>query len=300
MYVRRLLCLLALSCVLCACPRTQAGARQGTSRHARLERESPTSPFWRTTPKDSLLAEQVLESLKGSEIKAVPKLMFVAGNCLYGQPYVAGTLEEFPQEQLCIYLTRTDCILFVETCLALARTAKAGGGFPELAEELRQSRYRDGRISAYADRLHYTREWASQSVARGTLQDMTEALGGIPYDHPVHYMSTHPQAYPRMDDVEAIRAAEARINAKPFLYIPKEKVGEIVGSLRNGDILCLVSGIEGLDILHVGMAAQGGDGKIHLLHASSAAKKVLFDPKPLTDYLAGRKSIVGIQVYRPL
>ena len=48
------------------------------------------------------------------------------------------------------------------------------------------------------------------------------------------------------------------------------------------------------------MCGGDPDGKIHLLHASSAAKKVLFDPKPLTDYLAGRKSIVGIQVYRPL
>ena len=259
-----------------------------------------TPTTWRTTPQDSLLAEQVLDGLKCSESKSVSLLMFMAGNCLYGQPYVAGTLEETSQEELAIYLTRTDCILFVETCLALARTAKAGGGFPELAEELRQSRYRDGRISAYADRLHYTREWASQDVARGTLQDMTEALGGIPYDHPVNYMSSHPQAYPRMDDVEAIRAAEASINAQPFLYIPKEKVGAALSDLRNGDILCLVSGIEGLDILHVGMAAQGGDGKIHLLHASSAAKKVIFDPKPLTDYLAGRKSVVGIQVYRPL
>jgi hypothetical protein len=256
--------------------------------------------FWRTTPQDSLLAEQVLESLKCSEVKSVPQLMVVAGNCLYGQPYVAGTLEETPQEELAIYLTRTDCILFVETCLALARTARADGHFPELAEELRQSRYRNGRTSAYSDRLHYTREWASQGIARGTLLDMTEALGGIPYDHPVHYMSTHPQAYPRMDDLEAIRAAETSINAKPFLYIPKEKVGSALDGIRSGDILCLVSGIEGLDILHVGMAAIGGDGKIHLLHASSAAKKVLLDPEPLTDYLAGRKSIVGIQVYRPL
>ena len=255
---------------------------------------------WRTTSRDSLLAEQILSGLKSGRDESVAHLMVAAGSCLYGQPYVAGTLEETPQEDLAIYLTRTDCILFVETCLALVRTAKAGGSFPELAEELRQSRYRDGRIGAYADRLHYTREWAAQGVARGTLQDLTAALGGIPYDHPVHYMSTHPQAYPRMDDVEAIRAAEAAINAQPFLYIPKEKVGAALEGIRNGDILCLVSGIEGLDILHVGMAAQGGDGKIHLLHASSAAKKVIFDPKPLTDYLAARKSIVGIQVYRPL
>ena len=287
MRIRPFLCLLALSCILCACPGMQGGSRQET-------------PFWRTTAADSLLAEQILANLHPDADRAtVAELMVRAGQALKGQPYVGGTLEECPREQLGIYLTRTDCILFVETCLGLARTARSGGGFPALAGELRQSRYRDGRISAYADRLHYTREWAAQGVARGTLKDLTASLGGIPYDHPVHYMSTHPQAYPRMDDVEAIRAAEAAINAKPFLYIPKEQIKQSLPGIRSGDIICFVSAVEGLDILHVGMAVVES-GTVRILHASSAAKKVILDPKPLPDYLAGRKSIAGIQVYRPL
>ena len=287
MHVRRLLCLLALSCVLCACPRTQAGSRQET-------------PFWRTTPADSLLAEQILAGLRPAADKAdVPELIVRAGQALKGLPYVGGTLEECPEEQLCIYLTRTDCILFVETCLGLARTAKSGGGFPALAGELRQSRYRDGRISAYADRLHYTLDWERQGIRRGTLKDMTASLGGIRYDHPVNYMSTHTQSYPRMDDVDAIRAAEARINAEPFVYIPKEQVKQSLPGIRSGDIICFVSALEGLDILHVGMAVVE-NGTVRILHASSAAKKVILDPKPLPDYLAGRKSIAGIQILRPL
>ena len=287
MHVRRLLCLLALSCVLCACPRTQAGSRQET-------------PFWRTTPADSLLAEQILAELSTTADKAdVPGLMVRAGQALKGQPYVGGTLEECAEEQLCIYLTRTDCILFVETCLGLARTAKSGGGFPALAGELRQSRYREGRISAYADRLHYTLDWERQGIRRGTLKDMTASLGGIHYDHPVNYMSTHTQSYPRMDDVDAIRAAEARINAEPFVYIPKEQVKQSLPGIRSGDIICFVSALEGLDILHVGMAVVE-NGTVRILHASSAAKKVILDPKPLPDYLAGRKSIAGIQILRPL
>ena len=220
--------------------------------------------------------------------------------CLTGQPYVAGTLEEQPEEQLCIYLTRTDCILFVETCLALARTARASGGFPGFADELRQSRYRDGVVSCYADRLHYTSEWISQGEKRGVLKDITMELGGETYDHPVNYMSTHPASYPRMDDVEAIKAAEARINAIPACQIPKAKVNGILKEIQSGDIICLVSGIEGLDILHVGIAAKDKNGSVHLIHASSAAGKVIVDPKPLDGYLEGRKSVTGIRVLRPL
>ena len=257
-------------------------------------------PYWLTTEKDSLLAVQILSDLQPHAAESTAALMLMAGEALDGQPYVGGTLEESETEQLSIYLTRTDCILYVETCLALARTARAGGDFAALADELRQSRYRNGRISAYADRLHYTLEWARQGVRRGTLQDLTRELGGIAYDHPVNYMSTFSKAYPRMDDVEAIRAAEARINAETFWYIPKSRLDKALRGIRTGDILCLVSGVSGLDIAHVGMAVVDPDGTVRFRHASSAAHKVILDPKPLSDYLASRSKITGIQIYRPL
>ena len=287
--VSRALILLLTACAVLSCP---AQAQSADSAADGLS--------WRTTPADSLLAEQVLDALGRHEGESVAALMVRAGEALDGQPYVAGTLEETGQEQLSIFLTRTDCILYVETCLALARTAKAGGGFRELADELRQSRYRDGQVGAYADRLHYTSEWIRQGERRGTLKEITAALGGVPYDHPVNYMSTHPDAYPRMDDVGAIREAEARISADPVCMIPKAKIQASLEGILPGDIICLVSAVEGLDILHVGMAAREEDGTVHLRHASTTAGKVLLDPKPLTEYIAGRKSIAGIRVLRPL
>ena len=85
-----------------------------------------------TTPEDKALAENVLTKLKAHPSEAPGEQMVRAAKALLGQPYVAGTLEELPEEQLCIYLTRTDCILFVETCLGLVRTAKQDGGFETL------------------------------------------------------------------------------------------------------------------------------------------------------------------------
>ena len=146
-----------------------------------------------TTDQDRALAEEVLMKLKAHQDEEPGNLMVRAANALLGQPYVAGTLEELPDEKLCVYLTRTDCILFVETCLGLVQAAQRNTvSFDYFVSELQQSRYRDGVCSRYEDRLHYTTEWARQGVARGVLEDMTEALGGVRYDHPVHYMSMRP------------------------------------------------------------------------------------------------------------
>lgn len=256
-------------------------------------------PGWVTTPADSLLAERVLAELALHAGESVPDLMVRAGNALIGQPYVAGTLDEEPGEKLRIYLTRTDCILFVETCLALARTTAQGGDFRVFADEIRQSRYRGGRVESYADRLHYTSEWGMQGEARGTLRDVTQDLGGIRLDHPINYMSSHPDSYPLMDDVDAIREAEAGINAKPRYYIPKNRLGEALKGIRSGDIICLVTSVEGLDISHVMMAVVDKPGTVRLLHASTGPMKVVIDSRTLPEYLAARSSVTGIQVLRP-
>ena len=251
-----------------------------------------------TTPEDRVVAERVLAELKAHPGEAPGEQMVRAAETLLGQPYVAGTLEELPEEKLCIYLTRTDCILFVETCLGLVRTAEQDGDFETLASELMQSRYRDGVCSRYEDRLHYTTEWARQGVARGVLEDMTEALGGVRFDHPVHFMSTHPGSYARMTDVDAIAEMERKINASPSAYIPKAKVDEALPGIRNGDILLFTSKTDGLDVAHCGIAKVVPGAPVRFIHASTVPMKVVLEPKTLMEYLAGRKAVSGIQVYR--
>ena len=251
-----------------------------------------------TTLEDRTLAETVLTELKAQPDEEPGAQMVRAANALLGQPYVAGTLEELPQEKLCVYLTRTDCILFVETCLGLVRTAKQEGDFETLASELLQSRYRDGVCNRYEDRLHYTTEWARQGVARGVLEDMTEALGGVRYDHPVHYMSMHPDAYPRMTEVEAIKAAEDSINAVPSTYIPKNRLKEALKGIRNGDIILFTTTVDGLDVSHCAIAKVDAGKPVRFIHASTGAMKVILEPRTLEEYVMGRKAVTGIQVYR--
>ena len=251
-----------------------------------------------TTPEDRAVAEKVLAELKAKPAEAPGAQMVRAAKALLGQPYVAGTLEELPEEKLCIYLTRTDCILFVETCLGLVRTARQDGDFETFANELLQSRYREGVCSRYEDRLHYTTEWARQGEKRGTLENVSGALGGGPLDHPVHYMSKHPDAYARMTDVDAIAAIEERINAETSAYIPKAKLRAALKGIRNGDIILFNTSIDGLDISHCAIALVEEGKPVRFIHASTGPMKVIVEGKTLEEYVTGRKSATGIEVYR--
>ena len=251
-----------------------------------------------TTPEDRAVAEKVLAELKAKPAEAPGAQMVRAAKALLGQPYVAGTLEELPEEKLCIYLTRTDCILFVETCLGLVRAARQDGDFETFANELLQSRYRDGVCSRYEDRLHYTTEWARQGEKRGTVENVSGALGGIGLDHPVHYMSMHPAAYARMTDVDAIAAIEDRINASRSTYIPKAKLHAALQGIRTGDIILFNTNIDGLDISHCAVALVEEGKPVRFIHASTGAMKVVVEARTLEEYVMGRKAITGIEVYR--
>ena len=257
------------------------------------------SETFATTEQDRALAEKVLKKLEAHQDEEPGKMMVRAANALLGQPYVAGTLDELPNEKLCVFLTRTDCILFVETCLGLVQTARRNTvSFEYFVSELQCSRYRNGVYSRYEDRLHYTTEWARQGVARGVLEDMTEALGGVRYDHPVHYMSMHPDAYPRMTDVEAVKAVEDSINAVPSTYIPKNRLKKALKGIRNGDIILFTTTVDGLDVSHCAIAKVDAGKPVRFIHASTGAKKVIVEPRTLEEYVTGRKAVTGIQVFR--
>ncbi|MCR5547272.1 MAG: DUF1460 domain-containing protein [Bacteroidales bacterium] len=260
-----------------------------------------------TTQEDSLLVVEMLSDLSRDRDLPVPELMLETGRMLLGRPYVAGTLDASEKESVGIYPTKQDCIIFVETCLDLALAVKQGRepSFGDFAGLVLLSRYRDGRAGRYSDRIHYTTEWIRHNEARGVLRDITVELGGVPYDHPIDYMGTHPDAYAHLRDadsdpeaardLEVIREVEARLNAVPMTYIPKDKVPECLPGMAPGDIICFVTAVKGLDIAHVGLYL--GDGRF--MHASSARKKVVEEELTLPEYLGRVRNHVGIKVARP-
>lgn len=250
------------------------------------------------TPRDSVLAESALSELaeRQDELLAGDMIELMALHLL-GTPYVGGTLDEPAEETLTVSLTRTDCILFVETCFNLALAAREGKTrWEDLCGLIRQSRYRTDSVRCYADRIHYTTEWLRKGQARELLTEIN--LGNVPYEHhPINFMSRHAELYPRMDDVDAIRAVEDSLNRKVLCYLPKEEIRSMEMEFMPGDIICFVSGTPGLDISHVAIT-HVHDGIVGFIHASSTARKVIIDPKSIAEYAASRSSCKGIQIWR--
>ena len=281
-----------------------------------------------TTVADTTLAVDILHRIAkevpcATEPEATAKAALVAARALLDQPYVASTLEGGDREQPRIFLTRTDCILFVEACHCLAHTALtvAHPSFADYARNVVRRRYREPVVRNYSDRIHYTTEWVRRAESDGWVHDITLDLGGTVWEHPIWYMSHNASKYEHLKnagsdpvqrhDLEVIARVENDLNTRPHTYIPRDRVAAAADGIRSGDIICYCSGVDGLDIAHVAMAwvtdPEGnlvfGDApagsRIGFVHASMAGMKVMVDPKTIADYVAGRKGLSGIKVVRP-
>lgn len=239
----------------------------------------------------------------------MPALTVRIARSLYGTPYVASTLETVP-ETLNIYLDKTDCILFVETCVALAWTLKGlgicQGGERKAAEpsyelfcrNIQNLRYRDGIVDGYPSRLHYTSEWIRQAERNGVMKEISSDLGEV-RPQAFNFMSTHRDSYAqlRTDDANLVRISQAEKAleaAGPYSYISQARLQDpaVISQIHDGDIIAFVSKVKGLDITHVAIAC-GSDGRMHFIHASSKAGKVILEPRTLADYAAN-----GIRLIR--
>ena len=215
---------------------------------------------------------------------------------LLGTPYVSSTLEYEP-EMLTVNLRETDCILFVEMCTALAITSKESQpSFDEYCEQVKKFRYRNGKVNGYSSRIHYTSEWILQNSDRGYMKEFTADYGEI-LDQKFSYMSTHSDSYTQLkgcpDRVREIAAIEDKLeNAGPYFYIPQNKIQECESQIRNGDIICFRSNVEGLDISHVALA-YWDKGELKFIHASYKEKNVVVDRQTIADYAKN-----GIRVVR--
>ena len=230
------------------------------------------------------------------------ELIIAAALMRVNEPYVAGTLETIP-EKLIVNIGETDCILFVESCLAMALNAKNGAtDYESLCKIVQGLRYRDGIVNGYSSRLHYTSEWIMQGERNGIFTEITKDLsGGNLSGQKFSYMSTHTDSYKQLKDspaeVATIREAELKLNEYDYYLIKKEDIPNVLKDLKDGDILGLNTSVKGLDIAHVGYIYHV-DGEVHFIHASYGAKKVVVETKTLVEYANSSKSCDGIRIIR--
>lgn len=224
---------------------------------------------------------------------------------MLGVPYVAGTLDGNEEEELVVRLDALDCTTFVETvlafCIADKREQRTFEGFKKA---LTQIRYRDGILDGYTSRLHYFSDWIRNNEQMGFVKECTsETSCSQPKELWLDFMTTHVDSYLPMKKnpelVKEMAAHEKNWQGTVVYYIPKENFNLPPGELKikDGDVLALVTNIKGLDIVHVGFAFWKED-KLHLLHASSKAKKVIEDPQTQYESSKNTKAHIGVRAIR--
>ena len=220
-------------------------------------------------------------------------------------PYVAGTLDGNEEERLVVRTDALDCTTFVETVLAFCIADKRGErDFEGFKKALTDIRYRDGILNGYTSRLHYFSDWIRNNEQMGFVKECTsETACAQPQELWLDFMTTHVDSYLPMKKnpelVKEMAAHEKNWQGTVVSYIPKEKLNLSSDELKikDGDVLAMVTNIKGLDIVHVGFAFWR-EGKLHLLHASSSAKKVIEDPQTQYASSGKTKAHIGLRAIR--
>jgi len=220
-------------------------------------------------------------------------------------PYVANTLDTLNNEDLIINFREMDCMIFVENCLALSRMLRyQNPDMDGFERELRLIRYRNGVLTDYPSRLHYSSDWIFDNIKKGVVEDLTNALGGQKFKPNVSFMSENYLKYKHLKDnpeaLNKIKTIEQAINKRGnYFLLPKQEIEAHQTLIKSGDIICFTTSVPGLDIAHMGIAYRNKE-QLTFIHASSTAKKVIINPESLVDYCKKINSNTGIIVLRPL
>ncbi|MGD1717140.1 DUF1460 domain-containing protein [Dapis sp. BLCC M172] len=234
---------------------------------------------------------------------SMAEIMQAIADYFIGTPYKAGLLDQSNQESLVITLDGFDCVLFVETVLAMARgIAMEDYSYLTFINNIRNQRYWKGKMDGYCSRLHYFSEWIADNQRRGNVRDIGVELGGERVKKQLFFMSKNRWNYPQIASNDAnyqcIVSMEDNISKLKINYIPYYKIRSIYGQLKPGDIIAVATEINGLDVTHTGLVYRNSDGNIGFIHASPAGKvTVAYD---LERYIWNVESAIGILVARPV
>lgn len=234
----------------------------------------------------------------------IGEVVVKVGSQLKGLPYVGGTLEGEPEVCRASF-SGLDCVTFFETSLCLARCIKKGTtSYDDFMKEVTFTRYRNGKLTDYTSRLHYTADWIANNEEKKVVQNITSTLkGNKPFPNfSVGFMSSNSKYYPALvaspDLVPIISKQEKAINQRKHPIIPKNAIATIENELQNGDIIAIATSKKGLDYAHTGMIYKDGT-TTRFFHASSTKKIVMIDAR-LSDYINSVSHYLGIAIARPL
>ncbi|OCQ91644.1 hypothetical protein BCD67_09050 [Oscillatoriales cyanobacterium USR001] len=249
--------------------------------------------------------EEVIKYAKKQNLqtKSMEEIMQAIADKFLGTPYQAGLLDKSSEEKLIISLKGFDCVLFVETVLAISQgIAVENYAYQTFVERIENQRYSNGKLNGYCSRLHYFSEWIYENQKRGNVENITAKLGGISLNKKLNFMSKHRGSYPQLinndTNYQCIINQEAKLAELNINYLPKNQIKSLYSQLKPGDIVAIATDIEGLDVTHTGLVYRNADGNLGLIHASPIGEVTIsYD---LDRYIGRVKNAIGIMVARPI
>jgi Protein of unknown function (DUF1460) len=252
---------------------------------------------------DQALLNQTLRITKQEKLATQPfgTIVQAIARQYLGAHYQAGLLDQSSTEQLFISFQKFDCVLFVESMLALARSAVHPNLSSNFPRQIEVQRYRGGHLNDYCSRLHYFSDWIADNERRGLVRNVTLALGGTPLTKPLNFMTQHRSSYPQLQKSETqfacIKAAEALLAHEKRYYIPTAQISGIYPKLQAGDIVAVTTAVPGLDVTHTGLLERRTDGGVGMIHASPSGS--VARANDLQTYVSRVPKAIGIIVARP-
>ena len=252
--------------------------------------------------KDRQKYQNIIERVTKSDLAnaSIGEVVQQVAQQFLGSEYKAGLLDKSPYETLIISLEQFDCLLFIETVLAIADNINNRKyGYQAFSERIENQRYWNGKMNGYCSRLHYFSDWIEDNQRRGNIKNITSQLGGVDTVKKLNFMTTHRSSYPNLVKSDAnfkcITSVEASLSDR-FNYIPTKNINRVYSQLQPGDIVGVATNIAGLDFTHTGFVYRQPNGKIGLIHASPAGKVVI--APDLQTYVSKVSNAIGIVVSR--
>lgn len=248
---------------------------------------------------------QVIEYAKNQKLsnRSMSEIIQIIAEQFLGTKYKANLLDCSNKEKLVVSLEQLDCVLFVETVLAIARgVAVEDYSYQTFVKNLQNQRYRNGELPEYCSRLHYFSDWILDNQNRGTVENISLKLGGISQNKSLNFMSKNRNRYPLMVNNDAnyqcIVNMESNLTGVTVNYIPTDRISRIYSQLQPGDIIGVATNISGLDFTHTGLVYRHQNGRVGFIHASPAG--TVTTARDLQRYVRNVKNSMGIVVVRAI
>lgn len=219
-----------------------------------------------------------LEEVDGT--RSLPDRLLRLSARFLDRPYAASTLvggKDSP-ETLVTRLDKFDCVTYVESVVALARSHRHDA----YARRLAELRYLNGRIR-WRDRNHYMNRWIARNVRAGLVERVLPDAW------------VWADGWRSLDGIDGYPCQEWRPR-----YLPTDAVPALVDAATPGDIVAFVSTKPNLDTFHVGLLVPTTVKKkpgLAIRHASQSAGKVV--EQELGAFLASN-DVPGMLIARPL